>query len=249
MKKLLCSIVLAGLVIGQMTLAPMLFTPTAQSDDPVVSNPLIQITELAKRHKTAWQMLQDPQNVEMVTGYGEDRLRDMCTRQPENAWCPGGNRTKQTKLLESDKIRNLSNWSYDHFEYTRDVEDTWNVNSEFVRAELEWFGDCDDITSTTLHIIHEEGQNLGSMWMLLVNSKGSGLLDHVVGVVMDVNGKYWVVGDTSKVRNNYPLEELAHRPMAIARMDNPYKWIPVTESTVFMQHPDLIGAPEAERNQ
>lgn len=244
-KKLLCFIIMFGLFLSPFANQQI---ETEQEKDDLLNESLRTVISLTIG-KTAREILADPEAVESVTSYGEGRLHDQCQRQPETPWCPKGDEVSKTKLLPASQIKSISQTTYVNFIYTRDVEDTWNSNLALVNGGLQWHGDCDDLTSTTIHAIHNDGQKLSKLWMLLVNSSGPGLLDHVVGLAMDEDGELWVVGDTSSTRNVYPLSTMTHRPMAVARMDKPFKWVPVTKSPLFAKFSDLVGAPETEENQ
>jgi predicted transglutaminase-like cysteine proteinase len=173
--------------------------------------------------------------------YSRASIEQMCKRQPTIAWCPEGIRQTDTSMLPIKEIREIGTSAYSHFIYAREKEDLWFDRSYEADLGIKWYGDCDDITTTTLSRLHAAGQPLDKMWMLLVDIDRKELIDHIVGVVQDDLGQFWVVGDTSKRRHTYPLHSMKYRPMIIARMDNPTNWQAVTQSTVMQGFPLVLA--------
>lgn len=230
-------------LIGLVVLGQPSHMPETQEEaiSPVLGN----VVPLNYLERSARDILVDQSKVALLQRYGTIRTVEQCFRQPETAWC-SGIAGVETPMLSKNVISLISRNTVQHFTYAAEEKDEWLVYSEEVTNNTGWSGDCDDLTSTTLHLLNDNGQPLDGLWMLLVSVKGSDIIDHVIGVAQDNNGELWVVGDTSRSRNTYPLADLQHRPMLITRLDDIHNWVPVTESPVFDSLQNLVGAFEAE---
>lgn len=171
--------------------------------------------------------------------YADRAMLAQCSSQSYLAWCNGY--SHEEKVLTGSQLINLSNFIYSRFNYQDDRVDTWVSHDVEAKNKQMWYGDCDDLTSTTLELLYQHGHPLSKMYMLLVNSSGRSLgIDHIVAIARDDNGMYWVVGDTSLTRNIYPLAEMTYSPRLIARMDHHDKWIPATKSVTINKFPKLL---------
>ena len=169
--------------------------------------------------------------------YSSDRLADQCAEQATALWC-AGYRVYQDAMTEAT-IRDMDARVRKGFTYVSDVKDTWRIHSTAVMTHQPWQGDCDDLASTTLDVMARHGQPLDKMWLVIVASQAgakiSGRLDHLVAVVEDNAGEFWVVGDTSgKVT---PLAEMAYRPLTFAAMSD-MQWHDAEAQDAFAQRFD-----------
>lgn len=182
-----------------------------------------------------------PEEIQGTVNYGKAKIEEQCERASWTPWCLEGNKQPlATKRLSYAKAHEISLSVQKGYVYTADPVDNWNSYSALHVRHETWYGDCDDLTSTTLDMLHRAGQPLDKMWMLLNNVRSRGTLDHVVGVIQTSDGRYYVVGDTD-ARSMYPIEKMTFSPRALARMDNPGVWVPADEHQMFKEHPRLLG--------
>jgi hypothetical protein len=121
-------------------------------------------------------------------------------------------------VLTADQIIAIDARMRAGFKYVPDGEvDSWRSHYEAAKAGA-WSGDCDDLTSTVLDALHRKGHPADRMWRLLVSSKRTAVVDHMVGVVEDVEGRRWVVGDTFGPA--YPASRLKHRVLFESRVSD-----------------------------
>lgn len=88
-------------------------------------------------------------------------------------------------------------------------KDIWRSHADDVLANRPWGDDCDGLAETVLDLCCRAGLARACAYRLVVkaSSDGSG---HMVGCVIDVVGRMWIVGDTF-VPNPYPAEAMRHR--------------------------------------
>jgi hypothetical protein len=83
-------------------------------------------------------------------------------------------------------------------------------------------------------MLARQGQSTKSIWLVLVSSgplnQIGGVMDHLVTVVKDSLGEFWVVGDTSG--EIIKLSEMRYRPIAYAEVHN-MKWISAEDERSF----------------
>lgn len=146
--------------------------------------------------------------------YGEDSSLEQCQAQPNIMWCKGYDEFHQP--LTEETIKTADSRVRDDFTYSSDIIDTWRVHSHEVMNTRAWAGDCDDLATTALDMLARQGQPLDRMWLVLVaakqSSKVSGRLDHLIAIVEDDQGRFWIVGDTSEV--TVELKFMKYRPLA-----------------------------------
>jgi len=197
-------------------------SPKALEDSPTV-----QVTILKKIDPQpidlSWEQQQEAFN------YGLRSIAEQCKNQPTNLWC--SNFKLEEKTLDAWKIMNTSLNIKSKFHYVSDTIDNWRVHSGTVLLDRDWYGDCDDLTSTSLDILVRNGQPLDKIWFLLVDVQHTSTFDHLIGMVKDDRGHFWIVGDTSS-QNSYPVDQLKYRVVAVARGDHALKW----------EDPHLLGA-------
>ena len=161
-----------------------------------------------------------PAEIEQIQEYGTRKAKEQCISQPSLPWCQ---RNHQKIALEGYEIIYHSLEIKSSFSYEREKEDVWKSSLDLIKDNEKWKGDCDDLTSTTLHQLGLEGQPLDRMWFVLVAVKPSKIFDHMIGLVQDRDGKYWIVGDANR-KNFYPPEEIKYEVRAIARLDQLDRW-------------------------
>lgn len=162
--------------------------------------------------------------------YGKVALEDQCQEQPEALWC--SDQPLKEKTLTPWQIMNISLETKDNFRYVSDLIDIWRIHSSSVIDGKVWRGDCDDLVSTTNDMMIRNGQPRNKVWFALVNVSNRKILDHLVGIVEDADGRYWVVGDTSQ-QNAYPIEHLKYKVVAIARASDVKAWFDPREVKFF----------------
>lgn len=158
---------------------------------------------------------------EATFNYGRKAILEQCLAQKSLAWCDKPN-TKPKQLGAYDIVLE-SLTARTKFMYKDDTTDSWRSHTGDILLDEYWFGDCDDLMSTTIDMLSRRGQPLDKMWIVLVAVKTKSTFDHVVGVVQDKDGKFWVVGDTD-TRSSYPLKALTYRVVAVARSDDVMNW-------------------------
>lgn len=145
--------------------------------------------------------------------YGTTKSLEQCQKQPTILWCSSYKEFHEA--LTEETIKSADKRVRSNFTYVTDVVDNWNVHSSNVMDTLPWFGDCDDLSTTALDMLARQGQPLDRMWLVLVAAspanKLNGRLDHLIAVVEDDQGRYWVVGDTS--RETIELKDMTYRPL------------------------------------
>jgi len=171
-----------------------------------------------------------------VFAYGSKSVTDQCQAQPADLWCSDVPLPEIT--LKPYDIIELSLEVQSHFIYKSDDVDTWRVHTSEALMKQNWYGDCDDLASTTLDVLIRAGQPRSKAWMVLADVRHTAVLDHMIGMVQDVDGHFWIVGDTS-YQNAYPADRVKYRIVAIARMDAPTIWM----------DPHMVGAFAAKNLQ
>lgn len=164
-----------------------------------------------------------------VFSYGTQAIDDQCKAQPVDLWC--GNAPLREKVLTAWEIAQISIETKTNFVYKSDVTDNWRVHSSQVMDKKMWFGDCDDLASTTLDMLIRAGQPRNRAWLVLADVEHKASLDHLVAMVQDDAGHFWIVGDTA-AQTFYPADRSKYRWVAVARMDNARAW----------QDPHFVGA-------
>lgn len=114
--------------------------------------------------------------------------------------------------MKIDKIREICAQAFRLFTYRPDpqFQDTWISYAEKVKTNQHFTGDCDDITSTILDLLDQNGCPADHMWRMMVRTENASNAgpDHFIGVVQDDDDKKWVVGDTYN-HQPYPLSILS----------------------------------------
>lgn len=164
--------------------------------------------------------------------YGARNIAEMCRYQPTVLWCAD---YKVYRIaLDPEVIKAIDTRVRVNFSYVDDEKDSWRVFSKSVINNQPWVGDCDDLSSTALEMLARTGQPLDRMWLVLVgaqlSSKLNGRLDHLVAIVEDEKGEFWVVGDTMKPA--YPLKDMNHRAFSYMNL-NDLVWIPADKDDAF----------------
>lgn len=179
-----------------------------------------------------------------VFDYGSAAMINQCVEQPQNLWCSEVRLSEKT--LTPWQIMNISLNTKSKFRYVSDVVDIWRVFSSDVMSGNIWRGDCDDLTSTTLDMLIRDGHPRSKVWFVLVNVNNTRTLDHIVGMIEDIDGHFWIVGDTSS-QNAYPLDQLKYRVVAVANGSDVKKWIDPRDTKIFpenvMQNNPVVSEP------
>jgi predicted transglutaminase-like cysteine proteinase len=185
-----------------------------------------------------------------VFAYGTKAIVEHCQAQPMSLWC------SPVKLKENPltawEIMNLSLEVKENFRYLLDVNDNWRVHTSSVMTKNTWQGDCDDLAVTTLDVMIRYGLARDRAWLVLADVQHTDVLDHLIGMVQDIDGKFWIVGDTSS-QNAYPVDKLKYRVVGIANMSDPSKWVdPHTvdafPASTLQSNPIVKPAPKPVNN-
>lgn len=120
--------------------------------------------------------------------------------------------------MDSNKFIEADTKARAKFTYVSDgVFDTWRSHTDEALANHDWSGDCDDLASTVLDILTREGLALTDCWRLMVSSRHTGTMDHMIACAIDDKGEFWIIGDTFGAA--YHAEKLKHQPIDFQRMD------------------------------
>lgn len=182
-----------------------------------------------------------PDAVTEVNNYGDQALSTECDRESWLGWCDKPLAQFRTRTLSVSQASNISHAVQNGYVYKADTVDSWNSFSASQLAGITWYGDCDDLTSTTLDMLYRSGQPLNKMWMLLNDVESHGVLDHIVGVIQASDGKYYVVGDTS-TENFYPLADFKYSPRGVVRLDQRHNWVSALQSPLFAHYQYILKA-------
>ena len=163
-----------------------------------------------------WQQQQN------IFAYGAASMLNQCAAQPSNLWCSKVRLPE--RMLSPYEIMNISLDTKANFNYLADVEDNWRVHSSEVLTKQTWKGDCDDLTSTTLDMLVRNGQPRNKIWFVLADVEHKNMLDHLIGMIQDADGHFWIVGDTSS-QNAYPASQMKYRIVAVANGSDPMTWV------------------------
>lgn len=190
--------------------------PDAGNVQPTISAQIPNTIELPKPMDLTWQQQQG------IFVYGSMAMADQCAAQPSNLWCSDIRLPEKT--LSPWEIMNISLDTKENFVYLADVKDNWRVHSSEVLVKKTWRGDCDDLTSTTLDMLVRNGQPRNKVWFVLADVEHKSTLDHLIGMVEDADGHFWIVGDTSS-QNAYPVGKLKYRIVGVASGAEPMTWV------------------------
>jgi len=110
------------------------------------------------------------------------------------------------------------------FTYVHDKHgaDLWTSYASNVKLNKPFYGDCDDLASTTLDMISQLGYPKTCMARGLVSSKKNSLVDHMIAYCMDNLGKVWVVGDTFGPA--YPISRMQHQQLEYSPVTTGISW-------------------------
>lgn len=110
------------------------------------------------------------------------------------------------------------------FSYVADKpgRDQWRSFADAVLAGQEWTGDCDDLTCTTLDLLHRAGADREGMTRIMVSTTGGNTVDHMIGAIQDDQRVTWIVGDTFGRAYKWP--RLEHKVLLVS---------PATDSAWF----------------
>lgn len=222
--------------VGLLTLVGLSPPPnTNASDKPPIQTPSLPVSagkqiDSPKPMDLTWE---DQQG---VFAYGVQSMQEQCKVQPSNLWCSPV-KLKEKTLAPWD-IFQISLEAKSNFVYKSDVVDNWRVHSSEVLMKQTWQGDCDDLASTTLDMLIRAGQPRRRAWLVLADVEHKAKLDHLIGMVEDADGHYWIVGDTS-AQTTYPANLVKYRIVALASMEKPEDW----------QDPHLVPAFDAKSLQ
>ena len=99
-----------------------------------------------------------------------------------------------------------------------DLADTWRSHVSELSSQRPWHGDCDDLTSTLLDQLSQLGVPLHDLFMLMVSTSFKiDHANHLVGAVLDDEGRFWIVGDT--FRPAYRAESIQHIGIKYRRLN------------------------------
>lgn len=110
------------------------------------------------------------------------------------------------KLKQADALARKNH----EYAYDKPGEDQWRSFANVALQGKKWYGDCDDLASTTCDIAVRLGVPLKNLWFVHVSSTRNGRTDHMIAFGKDEKGKLWVIGDT--FGPCYPVSQMSHGP-------------------------------------
>ncbi len=110
--------------------------------------------------------------------------------------------------MNADQIKQIDAQARHRFTYLADAVDEWRSHADDVKANRQWEGDCDDLASTTLDLLSQNGMSPENMYRVMVSSTGGTIIDHMIGYARDDPGVLWVVGDTFGA--SYKVSDMSH---------------------------------------
>lgn len=120
--------------------------------------------------------------------------------------------------MRADEIIGFDRLARAHFTYESDGKiDTWRSHADAALAGQPWAGDCDDLTSTVMDLLGRGGLPLSQRYRLIVDGKGDGTPNHMVGAAQDSAKGFWVVGDTGKPA--FEAFRMLYKPLMYQRLD------------------------------
>ena len=125
-------------------------------------------------------------------------------------------------VLNSQEIRRIDSMARKNFTYVAEEEDLWRSFADKVIQSKKWQGDCDDLASTTIDLLHRAGAPKNSLTRAIVGTYGSKTPDHMIAFAEDDKGRQWVVGDTFGPA--YPRKDMTHRLIKISPIHMGRSW-------------------------
>lgn len=131
--------------------------------------------------------------------------------------------------MNSNNIIKIDKLVRSKFTYKLDDGDHWRSFAKEVKAGKEWQGDCDDLATTTIQMLSEQGVKSTSLARACVSSTNGKKIDHMIAFCKDDKGIIWVIGDT--FGSAYRLDSMKHRPIFISLVSEGIKWVEVRSIT------------------
>ncbi|HKU53924.1 MAG TPA: hypothetical protein VJP60_01055 [Rhizomicrobium sp.] len=119
--------------------------------------------------------------------------------------------------MDADAIRAVDARARSRFLYRAESIDNWRSHADAVLKGEAWFGDCDDLASTTLDLLGRDGVAADDRYRLVVSSTGAKKPDHMVACVRADDGAFLIVGDTFKPA--YAAAAMRHRGIFYNRLN------------------------------
>jgi len=117
-----------------------------------------------------------------------------------------------------EEIKKWNKYVTTRFVYTEDPydpahADTWKDWSQVIldNPSIRIYDDCDGLACTVASLLYKKGAT--NVSRLMVGSEGP-TVDHMVAMVEDDNGQFWIVGDTWNL-DIIPLEKCPHKILHI----------------------------------
>ena len=153
--------------------------------------------------------------------------REACAAQAFLPWCGGGVSGDNAMTLAEVSAINQQYASRVH--YQRRPGLTWRSSFGALPATGKWRADCADLSLTTLDALARAGFPTDRMWRMIVvpgtrksNPSRPGVL-HMVGVV-EIDGTFYVVGDTNSLDRVYRLDQANFVPTMVSRVSEGRMW-------------------------
>jgi hypothetical protein len=152
----------------------------------------------------------------LAAGYWPE-ADEQCRRQPALDWC---------RSLPSKELKQTDLQARTKFQFRPDGPiDTWRSYADQVIRGISWAGDCDDLSSTVLDLLGRRGVPLEDRYRVLVSMAKNGKVDHMIGMVVDSHGKFWIVGDTNQ--QIYPARAIYYQAIEYNRLSETINGAPV----------------------
>lgn len=121
-----------------------------------------------------------------------------CQAQPILRWCNSGAVGGRSPTLEALELADARARAGLEQGVSHEGEDDWRSYADEALANKPWRGFCANLTATVLDLLVREGYDPRKMWRVEVISDdipGRAIDVHMVALV-EVDGEYWIVGDT-----------------------------------------------------
>jgi len=149
--------------------------------------------------------------------------REACEAQ-QLPWCRPASEFKETSGWTLVRLAEAHAAITARFAYSYTPSGPWRSRRDQVASGLIWRGECDTLTFTVLDSLAHQGFPPTKMFRAIVSPQGNAAsVMHMVGIV-EVEGVYFVVGDTSRPEP-YPASEATFKPRLLSNVAAGEFWL------------------------
>lgn len=124
--------------------------------------------------------------------------REACSVQADLPWCVAGEDAAGSREWTLEEVQALQTSLTGRFSYSYDPQKPWRSSYVKAAAGKSWSDDCDGLVFTMFDAMARQGFPKSKMWRAVVTPKKSAsFVRHMVGIV-EVGGRYYVIGDTGR---------------------------------------------------